>query len=183
MLGPALAILFGIGWIPLFVYRAEAMRDPLPYYTPAQRRCVQLAPAIVAVHTTLACALLSRSAPPPWRAALGVLLFAAAVGFWTWARAQIGSMRVTRLPDEPPAVLRRSGPFGVVRNPLYLGYLGAAAAPALVAARPVLALTFAACVAALAIRAAQEERRLHAQLGSEYAEYCRKVPRLIPFVW
>ena len=33
------------------------------------------------------------------------------------------------------------------------------------------------------IRAEQEERRLHAQLGPAYADYCRTVKRLIPFVW
>ena len=44
-------------------------------------------------------------------------------------------------------------------------------------------VTLGACCVALIVRAAQEERRLHAQLGSVYAEYCRSVKRLIPFVW
>lgn len=181
--GLAVAVAFAVGWIPLFLYRAEAMGEALPYYSAAERRWVRLAPMLIAVHTSLACILLSLASPPRWRALGGLALFAAAALFWAWARAQIGPFRDTRLPDQAPIVLRRDGPFGVVRNPLYLAYLVAAAAPALVAARPILALTFAGCVAGLAIRAAQEERRLHAQLGALYADYCRGVKRLIPFLW
>ena len=70
-----------------------------------------------------------------------------------------------------------------MRNPLYFSYLVCAAGPAIVAARPILLVSLAACFAALAMRAAQEERRLHAQLGASYAAYCRDVKRLIPFVW
>ena len=183
MLGPALALVFGLGWIPLYAFRAEAMSEALPHYSPAERRWVRSAPVILGAHTSIACIVLSLTSPPPWRAALGILLFGAAIGFWMWARAQIGPLRVTRLPDQAPPVLRRDGPFGVVRNPLYLGYLMAAAAPALIAARPLLAVTFAACFVALAVRAVQEERRLHAQLGPAYDDYCRTVKRLIPYVW
>jgi protein-S-isoprenylcysteine O-methyltransferase Ste14 len=183
MLGLVLAAAFTLGWIPLYVYRAESMQEALPHYSASERRWVRLSPAIVAAHMTLGCILVSVAEPPPWRAAAGAALFAAGVAFWFWARHQIGPLRVTRLPDEPPRQFRRDGAFGIVRNPLFLGYLAAAAAPAIVAARPILLLTFAACFAALAIRAGQEERRLHRQLGPPYAAYCREVKRLIPFVW
>lgn len=181
--GVFLALSYGLGWIPLFVYRAEAMTDALPHYSSAERRWVRLSPAIVAVHVTLACLLLSFASWPTGRAIAAVALFAAALGFWFWARAQIGPLRTTRLPDDRPLELRRDGPFGLVRNPLYLGYLVAAAAPLIVTQRPILLVTFAACFAALAVRAEQEERRLHVQLGAEYADYCQQVKRLIPFVW
>ena len=183
MRGPLLALVFGLGWIPLWVFRAEKLTAALPYYSAAERSWVGYAPAILAAHTSIACVVLSLTSPPLWRAAIGLILFAVAMGFWFWARAQIGPLRATRLPDQPPPILRRDGPFGVVRNPLYLGYLAVAAAPALTAGEPLLAVSFAACFAALAMRAAQEERRLHALLGPAYADYCRDVKRLIPFVW
>jgi protein-S-isoprenylcysteine O-methyltransferase Ste14 len=183
MSGPLLALVFGLGWIPLFVYRAEAMRDALPFYSAAERRWVRLTPILIALHVSLACVLVSLAEPPRWRAALGLALFAAAVGFWFWARAQIGPLGVTRLPDDPPLALRRDGPFGLVRNPLYLSYLVAAAAPVIVAAHPILLLSLAASGAALVVRATQEEARLRRQLGAEYAAYARQVRRLIPFIW
>jgi len=184
MLSLLLGAVFGFGWIPLFLYRAEEQREALPYYGPVERPWVRGAPLVLALHVTVACGLVSWTVPlPPLRSLFGLLLFAGALGFWFRARAQIGAFDRRPLPDELPPALRRDGPFGLVRNPLYFAYLLAAAAPALVAARPILLLTWGASCVALAVRATQEERRLHAQLGPAYADYCRSVKRLIPFLW
>lgn len=184
MPGPALAILFAAGWIPLYLWRAEATQEAMPFYAPQEKLWVRLSPVIVALHVSAACLALSlSSAVPAWRATLGITMFAAAVGFWVWARSLIGPVRVRRLPDEAPTALCRNGPFGVVRNPLNFAVLVAAAAPAVTAGRSFLLVTYLPCVVALAIRAAQEERRLHAQLGAPYAEYCASVKRLVPFIW
>jgi protein-S-isoprenylcysteine O-methyltransferase Ste14 len=181
--GAALAFAFALGWIPLFLYRAEAMQDALPYYSDVERRWVRLTPAVLGVHTTLASLVLSLSDPSGLSTALAVAVYVVGMVFWFWARSQIGPLRITRLPDELPGRLRRDGPFGVVRNPLYLGYLIVAAAPVIAAEQPILLISWGLCFAALAVRADQEERRLHRQLGAEYAAYCREVKRLIPFVW
>jgi len=178
-----LAMLFGIGWAPFFLLRAESMRDALPHYGGAERFWVRVSPLIISLHVALACLMISLGHPPGARSAIGVALFAAALSFWLWARAQIGPFDERPLPDDPPRSLRRDGPFGLVRNPLYLAYLVAAAAPAIVAGQPILLVTWLAAFAALAVRAAQEERRLRAQLGDAYDEYCRSVKRLLPFVW
>jgi protein-S-isoprenylcysteine O-methyltransferase Ste14 len=184
MLSVVLGVAFGLGWIPLFVFRTEALQQALPYYSAGERRWVRATPVIVATHVTIACVATSLTAPlPPWRVGLGVALFCSGVAFWFWGRLQIGPLRLTRLPDQAPDALRRNGAFGLVRNPLYFGYLLAAAAPAVVAGRPLLSLTWLACLAVFAIRAEQEERRLHRQLGQAYADYCRDVKRLIPYVW
>jgi protein-S-isoprenylcysteine O-methyltransferase Ste14 len=180
----ALGALFGLGWIPLFAFRAEAMRAALPYYSARERFWVRTAPLLMALHVTLACtavSLLPRL--PRGRAVLGAALFAAALRFWWRARRQIGPLHRRPLPNDAPPLLRRDGPFGLVRNPLYLAYLVAAAAPAIVAAAPLLLVTWSAAFAALAVRAMQEERRLHDQLGPAYAQYCREVKSLIPFLW
>jgi protein-S-isoprenylcysteine O-methyltransferase Ste14 len=179
-----LGALFGLGWIPLFVNRAEHLPAALPYYSAAERFWVIAAPVLLGLHVTLACLSISFAAPLTiLRTLLGLGLFAAALAFWFRARAQIGAYDRRPLPDDPPPTLHRDGPFGLVRNPLYFAYLLAAAAPALVAGQPSLFVTWLACFAALAVRAAQEERRLHAQLGPAYADYCRAVKRLVPFVW
>ena len=183
MLGLALAVGFAAAWIPLYVYRAESVRDALAYYTANERRWVRVTPVIIAAHATLGCVLVSISDPSLWRAAGGVALCLSGIAFWFRARVQIGPLRLTRLPVDAPMTLHRDGAFGLVRNPLFFGYLVVAVAPVLVAARPVLLVTFAASFAALAIRAGQEERRLYAQLGATYGVYCNEVKRLIPFVW
>jgi protein-S-isoprenylcysteine O-methyltransferase Ste14 len=179
-----LSIVFGLGWVPLFVFRAESLEESLPSYRGSERFWVLMAPVILAAHVSASCLALNfMPAISAARAIVSLLVFAAGIAFWLWARAAIGPIRVRRLPEQPPERLRRDGPFGVVRNPLYFGVLVAAAAPALAAGEPLLALSYALSVVALTIRAVQEERRLHAQLGPAYAEYCREVPCLIPFVW
>ncbi len=183
-LGLVLAFVFALGWVPLYLFRAETLSDALPFYRRAEQRWARVAAVVMGVHVSAACALVSVApAVPLWRASIGLGLYALALGFWLWARVMIGPLRLTRLPDEPPRNLRQDGAFGIVRNPLYLSMLMAAAAPALVAGHAVLVLTYAGCVLALAVRAVQEERRLHAQLGAQYDAYARQVKRLVPFVW
>jgi protein-S-isoprenylcysteine O-methyltransferase Ste14 len=182
--GLTLAFVLSAAWLPIFYWRAEETSKALPSYGFWERFWVIVAPSVVGLHVTSSCAVLS------WvprvsagRVLASLALCGGGVAIYLWARRAIGPMRVRRLPDEPPTRLRRDGAFGMVRNPLYFGTLLAAAAPALAAARPYLAATYFACVAALFIRSVQEERRLHAQLGEEYASYCREVKRLVPFVW
>jgi protein-S-isoprenylcysteine O-methyltransferase Ste14 len=66
---------------------------------------------------------------------------------------------------------------------LYFGYLLATAAPVAATPNRWLAVSFALCAMMLAVRAVQEERRLRAQLGAQYDDYCKDVKRLVPFVW
>lgn len=183
-LGVALAVIFTLGWVPLYLCRAETLWDALPGYTGAERLWVQLTPLVLAAHMTAACITLSyASAIALWAAAVGVLTFAGAVAFWFWGRVLIGPLRVTRLPDEPPLQFRRDGAFGIVRHPLYFAYLVACAAPLLVVPRRFLFATFGVCLLVVAVRAVQEERRLRSHLGAAYDAYSGGVKRLVPFVW
>src|SRR5262249_54013388 len=118
-LGLVLAFGLALGWIPLYVFRAEVTQDALRYYSAVERRGGGRTPLLVAAHVTLACLLVSRSEPPLWRATIGAGLFVTATAFWFWARLQIGPLRAKRLPIEPPRRFRRDGAFGIVRNPLY----------------------------------------------------------------
>lgn len=182
--GLLLAGLFTLGWIPHFVFRTEAFTDAFDSYSRSERFWVIAAPVTIGAHTALACIMLSVTPSVPTVPALiSVVVFAGGVTFWLWGRRAIAPYDTRRLPDQPPLRFRRDGPFGLVRNPLYFGTLLAAAAPAIAAGNPLLVISYAACLVALRVRAAQEERRLHAQLGPAYAEYCREVRRLIPFLW
>jgi protein-S-isoprenylcysteine O-methyltransferase Ste14 len=160
------------------------MRDAFPAYRTAERVWVVLAPMLIGSHFTISAITLSLMPDlSVARALVGAAVFTAGIGFWLWGRATIGPVRQPRLPEEPPRAFRRDGPFGLVRNPLYFGDLVAAAAPVVVARSWFLVVTFSLCAGCLAIRAAQEEQRLHTQLGPAYAAYCRDVKRLIPFIW
>ena len=73
-----------------------------------------------------------------------------------------------------------SGPYGLVRHPLYIGWLLTFwSAPTMTAAH----LLFAAGTTAYILLAIRwEERDLLAAYGRAYAEYRRSVPMLIPFL-
>jgi protein-S-isoprenylcysteine O-methyltransferase Ste14 len=81
------------------------------------------------------------------------------------------------LPEARGLVTR--GPYGVVRHPVYLGELGAAAGLALGAPATRNLIAFAALVAAQLIRMRLEERALEAAFP-EYAAYAARTPRLLP---
>ena len=179
-----LGLVFGLGWLPLFVFRVESLRAALPSYAGLERVCVQLTPVLLAIHMTVACLTINLTPRVSrWAACAGLLTFAAAIAFWFWGRLMIGPLRAQRLPEEPPRQLCRHGAFGIVRHPLYCSYMVAAGAPLIVVPRAVLLITYVPCVLALAARAVQEEGRLRMQLGPAYDAYCRQVKRLIPFVW
>jgi protein-S-isoprenylcysteine O-methyltransferase Ste14 len=182
--GVALGVFFALGWALFYVFRAESHHAALPFYSGTERLWVQLAPAILSLHVTAACVTITRTPVIP--AASGVLavaVFVMAIAFWFWGRMMIGPLRTRYLPQQPPRRFRVDGAFGIVRHPLYFGYLLAAFAPLLVARRAFLLATLALSFVALAMRAVQEERRLQTWLGPSYEAYCRSVKRLIPFVW
>ncbi len=180
----ALAMLLALGWLPMYACRAENAADAVPFYDFWERFWVRLTPLLVALHVTAACIAISFEPHlPPSRIGASLALFSAGVGIWFWGRVLIGPLRRTRLPQEPPLRFRRDGAFAVVRNPLALGVLLTAAAPLAAAPHPPLFATYAMCALAMGVRVVQEERWMRRHLGDEFARYCERVRRLVPFVW
>jgi len=113
-----------------------------------------------------------------------VLLVIAALGlaFTWWARIHLGTLwsgRVTRKADHR---IVDTGPYGLVRHPIYTGILLAIWASALL--RPgLLGLAGAAVlIVSFVVKLRLEERFLKQELGAEaYEGYQRRVPMLIPF--
>ncbi|MGH8094886.1 MAG: methyltransferase family protein [Chthoniobacterales bacterium] len=111
-----------------------------------------------------------------------VLLCLVGFGFAWWARLHLGrlwSAFVTRKADHR---IVDTGPYAIVRHPIYTGIILAAIATAIIKGT-----VFAIAGAALAtlgfwIKARLEEGFLRAQLGAEaYDAYRRRVPMLVPF--
>ena len=89
--------------------------------------------------------------------------------------------RGTPAPFDPPRRLVASGPYGFVRNPMYLGALFTLAGAALFYQSwslfvycAFLGLSFHILVLAY------EEPTLRATFGTEYDNYCHHVPRWVP---
>jgi len=111
---------------------------------------------------------------------VGTALIVAFVLWNGWALWLMGRARTGLLPGDPTRTILDRGPFGVSRNPLYLGlvalYVGSAVVwPSFWA----LVLTPVGVAALWWGAIAPEERYLAAKFGEEYEAYRRRVRRWI----
>ncbi|HZZ36042.1 MAG TPA: isoprenylcysteine carboxylmethyltransferase family protein, partial [Caulobacteraceae bacterium] len=118
--------------------------------------------------------------------AFGWLLAVAAlvgVSITWWARIQLGrlwSSTVTRKADHRVV---DTGPYRLVRHPIYTGIIFATIATMIVAGSAFAVVGAALMLAGWYVKARLEERFLRAELGaSAYDDYARRVPMLLPFV-
>jgi protein-S-isoprenylcysteine O-methyltransferase Ste14 len=104
------------------------------------------------------------------------------LGFTWAARLHLGPLwSSTSAPTEGHYIVD-TGPYGVVRHPVYAGLLLAAIATAVARGRLEAVAGALVLVAAISLRAKLEERFLRRELGdAAYAAYRRRVPMLIPF--
>jgi protein-S-isoprenylcysteine O-methyltransferase Ste14 len=178
----ALWIGFAVCWIALAIWSSKAEKraglgSELPY------RIVLIVGAIVffipahGYHGPLRLWLVTRA-----EAWICVALIAAGFAYSAWARVHLGALwsgSITRKADHR---IVDTGPYGVVRHPIYTGILLAVYATA--AAKGTVLGLIGALIITIGIwmKARLEERWLREQLGADaYNAYSRKVSMLIPF--
>jgi protein-S-isoprenylcysteine O-methyltransferase Ste14 len=115
---------------------------------------------------------------------IGVVLDLAGVGFAIWARLVLGTnwsgiVATTKQGHE----LIQTGPYAIVRHPIYAGMVLAAAGTALTMGTLASYAGFAALLVALMIRVSIEEKLMGEQFGETHEEYRRQTSKLVPFVW
>jgi protein-S-isoprenylcysteine O-methyltransferase Ste14 len=109
-------------------------------------------------------------------------LIALGFAFSWWARVHLGSLWSGQITKKPDHRVIETGPYGVVRHPIYTGILLAIFATA-AAKGTVLGLAAALTITlGLWMKARLEERWLREELGlGAYDAYRRSVPMLLPF--
>ena len=118
----------------------------------------------------------------PWREGVGLVLFALGLGLAVWARVHIGRNWGTprTRKDEPELVT--SGPYRLVRHPIYSGIIAAGIGTAV--ALSWLWLTAVALAGIYFLYSATvEERYLAEQFPDDYPPYKRSTKMLVPFVF
>lgn len=112
----------------------------------------------------------------------GMVLMIAGLGLAIWARRYLGSYWSGHNVIREDHRLVRSGPYAVVRHPIYAGLVLAMLGTAIALGewRGLLAVPLFVVACALKIR--KEERWLLQDLGEEYARYRREVRAIIPFI-
>jgi protein-S-isoprenylcysteine O-methyltransferase Ste14 len=120
--------------------------------------------------------------PPPvaW-----VLVGVALLGFlfcW-WARVHLGTLWSGTVTVKPDHRVVDTGPYRLVRHPIYTGLLLAVAATAVEKGALLNVVGFGLIFIGLWIKARMEEGFLRSNLGAEaYDAYAKRTPMLVPFM-
>jgi protein-S-isoprenylcysteine O-methyltransferase Ste14 len=180
----AVELVFGIGWAAFWIYWLVAAfsmkRGRIAWSSELRARVVIVVLVIV----------LSRFGAfrdhglnsDPWRAGVGVVLFADGLGFAIWARVHIGRNWGTPMSQKSEPELVASGPYRLVRHPIYSGILLASIGTAVALSWAwliVVALTGGYFVYSAVV----EERNLTEQLPDTYPAYRRSTKMLVPYVF
>jgi protein-S-isoprenylcysteine O-methyltransferase Ste14 len=117
-----------------------------------------------------------------WNGAWALVALAAlSLGFTGWARLALGDLWSGSITLKEGHRVVQTGPYAIVRHPIYTGILAAALATAAAKATLPALLGCALVVGGLRLKAGLEEALLRRELGTPYEAYRRRVPMLIPF--
>jgi protein-S-isoprenylcysteine O-methyltransferase Ste14 len=120
---------------------------------------------------------------PSWIAWSLFALIVAGFAFCWWARVHLGRLWSGFVTLKEDHRVVDTGPYGLVRHPIYAGVIVSALMTALLRASPASLIGFPLFAAGFAMTAAIEEHFLREQLGAEaYDAYSRRVPMLVPLV-
>jgi protein-S-isoprenylcysteine O-methyltransferase Ste14 len=113
----------------------------------------------------------------------GAIIYFPGIAFLLWGRLTLGKMYFVSTSFDAQLYadhkLVTSGPFAIVRHPMYLG-LVAAALGSLLLYQTWTALAYAAFAPFVLLRARREELALAAVFGEQWREYCHRVSALFP---
>jgi len=113
----------------------------------------------------------------------GATVTLAGLGFAVWARVHLGRFWSGSITLKEGHRLIRSGPYQIVRNPIYTGILTGVAGTAIALGKPRGLIALAMLFAIYSWKIRREERLLADEFGDEYVHYCDEVPALVPFLF
>lgn len=118
---------------------------------------------------------------PSWIFA-GAALTLLGIAFAAWARITLGRnwSGVVTIKQDHELILR--GPYRLVRHPIYTGLLLGVLGTALVYGALRCFVGLLLCAIAFWLKLRIEEEFMMRQFGEQYANYCRRVRALVPFV-
>jgi protein-S-isoprenylcysteine O-methyltransferase Ste14 len=179
----AVEVVFAVGWAAFWLYWLVAAfrtkRSRIPWSRELRIRVVIVVIAIVLVRLG---ALRGHGVyTDPWREAVGLVLFGLGLGFAIWARGHIGRNWGTPMTQKDEPELVTSGPYHLVRHPIYSGILLANIGTA-VALSWWWLIPGALAGIYFIYSATVEERYLTEQFPNSYPAYKRLTKMLLPFV-
>ena len=180
----AVEFVYAVGWAAFWLYWLVTAFSMKRGHVPWSREL-----GVRAVIATVVILLLRSGAlrhhglnTNPWGAGIGLVLFALGLAFAVWARVHLGRNWGTPMTQKDEPELVTSGPYHLVRHPIYSGILIAGVGTAVSLswvwlAAPVLAGVY------FVYSAIVEERYMTEQFPDTYPAYKRSTKMLVPFVF
>jgi|SRR5579862_4054034 len=180
----AVELVFAVGWAVFWLYwlvaAFSAKRGRIPWLRQLRIRAVLLVAVVVLARLG---AFRGHSLDTdPARAGIGLVLFGVGLGFAIWARVHIGANWGTPMAQKDEPELVCSGPYRLVRHPIYSGILVAGVGTA-VALSWYWLIAVALAGTYFLYGATVEERYLTTQFPETYPAYRRSTKMLVPFVF
>jgi protein-S-isoprenylcysteine O-methyltransferase Ste14 len=113
----------------------------------------------------------------------GYSLLAAGMLFACWARVFLGGNWSASVTLKQDHTLVRSGPYSIVRHPIYTGLLVAMLGTAIAVGELRCFLGVALATIAWKMKSLTEEALMVQQFGDQYARYRMEVKALVPYLW
>jgi protein-S-isoprenylcysteine O-methyltransferase Ste14 len=117
----------------------------------------------------------------PWAGWAATLVVVAGLAFAWWARLTLGDLWSGTVTRKEGHVIVETGPYRLVRHPIYTGLIVALFAIAIQLGAVTSLLGVAVITFSFWMKARLEERFLSGELGPAYADYRRRTPMLAPF--
>jgi protein-S-isoprenylcysteine O-methyltransferase Ste14 len=179
----AVAFVFAVGWAAFWLYwlvqAFSTKRGRVPWSRELRVRAVLAVVVIVLIR--LGAFRGGGLNTDAWRVGVGLVLFALGLGFAIWARVHIGRNWGTPMTQKDEPELVTSGPYRLVRHPIYSGVLAAGVGTAV--ALSWLWLTAVALAGVYFLYSAMvEERYMTDQFPDNYPVYKRSTKMLVPFI-
>jgi protein-S-isoprenylcysteine O-methyltransferase Ste14 len=179
----AVELVFAVGWAAFWLYWLVAAfsvkRGRVPWSRELPIRAVIAVVVILLIR--LGAFRGHGLSADPWRTGIGLVLFALGLGFAIWARMHIGRNWGTPMTQKDEPELVTSGPYNLVRHPIYSGILAAGVGTAV--ALSWVWLTAVALAGVYFLYSAMvEERYMTGQFPDSYPAYKRSTKMLVPFI-
>jgi protein-S-isoprenylcysteine O-methyltransferase Ste14 len=115
-------------------------------------------------------------------AAIGLGIQIASVLFYFWGRLHLGRMWSGAIRIVNDHQLIESGPYRLLRHPMYTGMLGMCVGTAIVSGQYHALIGLALVTYAYVRKIRMEERVLREEFGEAYESYRRRTSALVPWV-
>jgi len=112
----------------------------------------------------------------------GTIITLLGLGFAVWARVHLGKYWSGLPAIRVDHKLIRTGPYSLVRHPIYTGILFAIVGTAIIFGEPLGLMVFFLILVIYLWKIRVEEKYLHDEFGEDYSRYKKEVPALIPLL-